>query len=152
MVYMRLLVLAILTVSISPALDLCVRNEAGLDHQTLMLTLHQIRQNQGKVDATITTGCSASSIRLTFALSPEAPHPPDALGATRTSAGRILPDIRIFTQSVSRMLPTAGPECRARALAKVVIHELSHYLRQSGGHGHGLDQPAFDAQTLLSLD
>ena len=144
--------LAILTMSISPALDLCVRNLAGLDHQTLMLTLHHIRQNQDKLGVSLTQGCSAGSIRLTFALNPEAPHPPDALGATRTAGGKILPDIRIFTQSVSRMLPSSGPECRARALAKVAFHELSHYLRQDGGHGHGLDQPTFDAQTLLSLD
>lgn len=152
MVYMRLLVLVTLTVSISPALELCLRNEAGMDHQTLMLTLHHVRQQQEKLGVTLTPGCSEGSVRLTFALIPLAPHPPDALGATRTAPGRILPDIRIFTQSVTRMLPTAGPECRARALAKVVIHELSHFLRQSGSHGHGLDQPVFDAQTLLSLD
>ncbi|MBL8218834.1 MAG: hypothetical protein JNL62_06380 [Bryobacterales bacterium] len=144
--------LAALTVSISPALDLCVRNEAGLDHQTLMLTLHHIRQNQDKLGTTLNLGCSEGSIRLTFALAPAAPHPADALGATRTAGGKILPDIRVFTQPVSRMLPSAGPECRARALAKVAAHELSHYLRQDGGHGHGLDQPTFDAQTLLTLD
>ena len=152
MVYMRLLLLAALTVSISPALDFCVKNEGGLDSQTLMLTLHYLRQHQDRLGTSLNPSCSASAVRITFGTVPESPHPPDALGATRTVGGRILSEIRIFARAVENQLPGASVETRARALAKVAAHELSHYLHQEAKHSHGLDRPVFDTQALIALE
>ncbi|MBL8174640.1 MAG: hypothetical protein JNK48_08220 [Bryobacterales bacterium] len=147
---MRLLLLAAWTASMAPALDLCVRNEAGLDNGTLLLTMHHIRQNPGKAGR-LSFACSASAVRVTFAAHQEGPHPPDALGATRSAGGKILPDIIVFTRSVLQMLGEAGVDGQARALAKVVAHELSHYFRQQRGHDEGLDKPFLDAQELIAL-
>lgn len=151
MVYMRLLLLVTLTASITPAAELCIRNEAGLDAQTLMLTMHHIRGHQELLGVDFVQGCSASSIRLTFRAVPQAPHPQDALGATRVTAGKVQPEILIFAKSILQMLQGASAECKARALAKVVAHELSHYLRQKKDHGEGLDRRQFDAEFLTSF-
>ncbi len=151
MVYMRLLLLVALTASITPAVELCIRNEAGLDVQTLMLTTHYIRRHEELPGSNFTQGCSASSIRLTFGNLPQAPHPPDALGATRVTAGRVQAEILIFARSILQMLQGASAECKARALAKVVAHELSHYLRQKKEHGEGLDRAVFDSEFLISF-
>ncbi|MFN7933450.1 MAG: hypothetical protein U0R19_08995 [Bryobacteraceae bacterium] len=59
--------------------------------------------------------------------------------------------MQIFTKSVIEMLPGAAVEVRARALAKVVAHELSHYLQQRAGHEEGLDRPEIDGQTLVAM-
>lgn len=151
MVYMRLLVLALITTAVAPALDLCVQNEAGMDAQTVMLTVHHLRQYRGELRTEIQARCSADSVRVTFSGYPGVGHPSDALGATRILKGRILPEVQIFTKSVIEMLPGAALEAHARALAKVVAHELSHYLQQRRGHDDGLDRPEFDRQALVAM-
>lgn len=151
MVYMRLLALAVFTAAVAPALDLCVQNEAGIDARTMMLTVHHVRQYRSELRTEIQVRCSGDSVRVTFGGYPGIGHPADALGATRTSKGRIQPEIQIFAKSVHEMLPQATVEVRARALARVVAHELSHYLEQRAEHQNGLDQPSFDAKALVAM-
>ena len=151
MVYMRLLILALIATAVAPALDLCVQNEAGMDAQTVMLTVHHVRRYRGELRTEIVARCSADSVRVTFSGYPGVGHPSDALGATRILKGRILPEVQIFTKSVIEMLPGAALEAHARALAKVVAHELSHYLQQRRGHDDGLDRPEFDRQALVAM-
>ncbi len=148
---MRLLALVVITAAGAPALDLCLQNEAGLDAQAMMLTVHHLRQYQEELRTAVNVRCSADSVRVTFASYPGAGHPADALGATRTTKGRILPEVQIFTKSVQQMLPGATVEVWARALSKVVAHELSHYLRQRAGHGNDLDQAEFDGRSLVAM-
>ncbi|MBS1829827.1 MAG: hypothetical protein JST93_31295 [Acidobacteria bacterium] len=143
--------LAVVTAAVAPALDLCVQNEAGMDARKMMLTVHHLRQYRGELSTDIQVRCSAESVRVTFVGYPGEGHPSDALGATRIAKGRILPEVQIFTKPVQEMLPGARPEVEARALAKVVAHELMHYLQQRAGHLHGLDQPKFDSRTLLAM-
>lgn len=151
MIYMRLLALVIVTATLAPAVDLCVQNEARLDAQTVMLVVHHLRQYQEELGTGIQVRCSSASVRVTFAGYPGVGHPADALGATRTANGRILPEVQIFTKSVQELLPNATAELRARALAKVVAHELSHYLRQQAVHGASLDQAWFDTHALVAM-
>lgn len=144
--------LAALTASISPALDLCIKNEAGLDVQTLMLVGHNLRQHQQKLGVPLRLGCSESAVQIAIRSAPEAGHPADALGATRVSGGRILPVIYVFAGTVRSFINCSEVETHARAMALVLAHELSHFVRQETGHGEGLDKAAMDVRQLVALN
>lgn len=88
-----------------------------------------------------------------FVQAPQPPHPSDALGAVRVRDGDVQPEIVIFYEPVRMLLPTRLPGIEARALAKVLAHELSHLVsNRTGHHGSGLHSALFSTGYLLSAD
>jgi hypothetical protein len=75
--------------------------------------------------------------------------PEDALGAARTRNGKVLPELRVFYDSVRERVGMESPRLVARALALVIAHEAFHYLRQDLGHAEdGVRAPAFTERDL----
>lgn len=77
----------------------------------------------------------------------------DALGATRLSRGVVMPEVVVFRETIRELLPVQmrmeGTE--ARAIARVVAHELGHYLTASTGHRrNGVNDESLTAGHLLS--
>lgn len=78
---------------------------------------------------------------------------PDALGATRVAGGFVQPEIVIFRDAIRNMLPVEmrleGNE--VRAMARVIAHELRHFLSGTGSHQvNGVDDEQLSAGHLLS--
>ena len=83
---------------------------------------------------------------------------PGPLGWTHISDGEILPFIdinceglRLFVQRYLVGVPTDHREAvYGRALARILAHELYHFLANTKGHGGGLAKAAYSAEELLA--
>jgi hypothetical protein len=83
---------------------------------------------------TLSESCQPTdSIRLTIIEEPF-PTEPMALGATRISGGRILPEIYLFRSAIRRALATGLPVLEIRAMVLVALHELQHFREQRLSH------------------
>ena len=75
------------------------------------------------------------------------------MGAVRVQNGEVRPEIVIFCQPVRMLLPTRLPAIEARALAKVLAHELRHLVFNRTDHARaGLNAPVYSAAYLMSGD
>ena len=95
----------------------------------------------------------AGFIRLTIL-----PAPPQnrkqALGLAHLSQSRVLPLLEVYVGRLYQYLEhPRTPYVIGRAMARVTVHELTHYLRQDAGHDeHGFMQPKLAHWMLADPD
>ena len=140
----RMLLLAVLmglaTSSPSSAQELhvCVRDLAQLKKPAQQALLAELRLLFPRVDLTTDLNpCEspAGAEVVQLLLFPRRPDvPPDVLGLTMLSRGRILPRLEVFTEPVARFTGAADLQALGRALGRVAAHELGHYVRQTSEH------------------
>ena len=100
-----------------------------------------------------TSRCSFPAVSLVVSAHPPARYA-SALGLAHTAGGRVLPELRIYTGSVLRILgQNASAAQIGRALARIAAHELGHYFRQQLHHEEkGLMAEAFNPSNLTAVD
>jgi hypothetical protein len=133
-------------------LKLCVRYESGIPSYSRQLIADHLLTYQEALKSKIRFDCeTGASVEVRFVQAPEPPHPSEALGAIRVQDGDVRPEIVVFYQSVRMLLPTRLPVVEARALAKVVAHELSHLVSNRTVHDRaGLNAPVYSTAYLMS--
>jgi hypothetical protein len=132
--------------------SLCVEDRVGLNAFTRKAFEAELNELvRGRLLAPETCPFPAISVVISA-------HPParqaKALGLAFRNGTRVLPEIRIFTQPVLRVLGTNVSAAQlGRALARVAAHELEHNSAQRLHHDHkGLMKAAFDGLHLAADD
>jgi len=116
----------------------CFQNERLIGKGSLKFTIDSLRDYEKALRAQLHFSCaSPNSVMITFRELPARELPRNALGAARLRGSRILPEIEIFRAPVRRLLGVVPASIEGRAFAKIVAHELHHYLRQQTGHTPG---------------
>src|SRR5262245_57394301 len=90
------------------SLDVCLKPEVRIGSETLRRTQWALKSYEKdlRVSLNFPGSCVGKrSIFITLRAAPTAGQLTDALGATRVQAGRVLPEIEVFCESVRRMLP-----------------------------------------------
>jgi hypothetical protein len=132
-------------------LSLCYENRAKVDPDTLaefrleIETIFRLSGMQLQISE-----CSARKADLNLTIQTQSAAEPSALGAARTSGTRILPEIEVYTRSLSALLQVRLPALLGRAMARVAAHEAGHYLTQSSAHPGGLMSESFSAPRLMA--
>jgi hypothetical protein len=131
------------------SLNLCLSLRVPVPGDVLTITSQELLRYSPVLNSKVTFTCSEDALRISLESRPPASMPEDALGAARTRNGRVLPDLRVFYDSVQERLPARSPQTVARALALVIAHEALHYLRQDLGHAEdGIQAPVFSGRDL----
>lgn len=128
------LVMALAVPGLAGELSVCLDNQARLDEtvvQVFRSELAAILEVSGRVVRF--DSCGQGDVRMILRARGSAEEPA-ALGAARRGGGRILPEIELYVDPVARLVETRLPGVLGRALARVAMHELAHYLQQSGEH------------------
>lgn len=132
---------------------LCVRDRVGLNRFTKAAFVAEFSGLTGGVARLEFQDCTKGSIPL--GISSHAPQRyANALGLAYTDGRQILPELRLFTGPVLKLLgPDTGAATLGRALARVAAHELTHYVRQQASHDNsGLLTEKFSATGLAAKD
>jgi hypothetical protein len=97
--------------------------------------------------------CSLPAVSVVISAHPPAQQS-KALGLAYRNGDRVLPEIRVFTEPVFRILGTnASAGQFGRALARVTAHELDHYFGQRLHHEkEGLMKAAYNGLHLAAED
>ena len=116
-------------------LTVCIDDRVRLDPHSMRAFVQELRALSTipiRVDGTT---CSApGAVRIAFRAYPPSRYS-NALGLTRVGGPLVLPEVEVYTGNVARTLNgSAGSERFGRAIARVVFHELQHYVRQECGH------------------
>ena len=132
------------------AVDLCIINGAKLNLPTLSALQSELRilVPGGKVRL------DASSCDFTALLLDVTSEHSDVLARTRLKGGRIAASTELFVPVIHDILgETRSPKLLGRALARVIAHEIGHFLNQSGTHQTvGAMQTHFGIRDLTSGD
>jgi hypothetical protein len=97
--------------------------------------------------------CAGPSVSLVIAAHP--PHRyPRALGLANRSGDRVVPELRVYTEPILKILGRQASAAQVgRAIARVAAHELGHYRWQQIHHDdHGLMGATFEPRDLGSED
>lgn len=150
---MRLNLFTITALAAAPcfgALDVCIANEAKLNLPTLSALQAELRilVPGGKVRL------DASACDFTALLLDTTSEQSDILARTQRSGDRIAASTELFVPVIHDMLgETRSPKLLGRALARVIAHEIGHFLEQSGTHQTvGAMQAHFGLRDLTTGD
>jgi hypothetical protein len=148
-------ILAMMTVAAAPSHDLhlCLENPTKLEPMLLSAFQKEtvrILASSGRHSAFVP--CAPDVVVLTLRREPPSEEP-SALGATRTRDGRLLPEIELFAKPVAELVGYRLPGLVGRALARVAVHELGHYVFQDPRHRtRGVMMERLSAAHLLAGD
>ena len=132
----------------------CVDDRVGLNsfsRKAFELEIRELFPVQGLI---LTSGkCVGTGISLVISAHPPANYA-RALGLANRTVDRVVPELRIYTQPVLKIIGAQASAAQlGRALARVAAHELGHYLLQKLHHdGEGLMRASFEASELTSED
>lgn len=118
---------------------LCVRNDARVAEHSVSAMRSSLLRMQSLLKVRLEFGCEVGGtghlVTLVLREQPADIPEPSALGAAKTTHDRIEPYLELYYDSLKWILPSRLAVIEGRAMARIVAHELSHYLRQSREHG-----------------
>ena len=110
--------------------SICISDRVGVGSAALRVFHAELNQ----LVASTVTEKPARCIEVTIRATPPSRYP-SALGLTWRAGDRILPSIEIYTRTITALLESdLHAAALGRALAKVLAHELTHYVRQREDH------------------
>ncbi|MEZ5351567.1 MAG: hypothetical protein R2762_02950 [Bryobacteraceae bacterium] len=121
-----------------------------MDPWTMQAMKEELRTILSESGLGVRYSSCGEGIRLTLQTAP--PNGSDgALGAARRAGKAILPEMTVYAAPVRRLIGTGLPVYLGKAMARVAVHEIGHYLRQSGDHsGEGPMTEYFAGPKLLA--
>ena len=132
----------------------CLQDEVGLNGPAKASFFSEFRSLAGPRGVNLSdSGCQPDAIRISL-LRESGDKPEDVLGAAKIEGSGISGRLEVYFEPVVETIPAANCwTVIGRALARVAVHEVSHYLEQSQGHAQfGLMQPRFTGAQLASAD
>ena len=132
----------------------CVDDRVGLNSFSRKAFELEVRELIPVQGLTLTSGrCVGTGVSLVISTHPPANYA-RALGLANRSGDRVVPELRVYTQPVLKIIGEQASAAQlGRALARVAAHELGHYLLQKLHHDdEGLMRASFETRELTSED
>jgi len=134
-----ILVLTGATVMEARQLAICLDIKAIVSEKTLKVFRDGMTALAPSLGSKITFDCGpANGSTPVYVLLSDRPAEANALGAALVVNGRVTPNIVLYCEAIRQYLPSDLDLFVGRAMARVLGHELIHYLKQSIDHdSHG---------------
>lgn len=151
----RLFSIAVLVLPAAWASDLtfCIQNPSALDRMTVESFRRELSStlSQSQIRATF-DDCGPSSLRIALAGAPPVEER-SALARTLVRNGRVEPAVDLFVDAIAQLIDCRLPAVLGRAMARVALHEVGHYLNQGEEHDRaGLMMPYYSPAHLMAAD